>query len=84
MNNRRHDKEDQLAQVSSGISVQEAGRRGGAATRDRYGIEFLREIAKKGGETTKKRWGHLFSELGRRGGRPKRPTLGESAGERDQ
>ncbi|GAI79573.1 unnamed protein product, partial [marine sediment metagenome] len=59
---------------------QEAGRRGGAATRDRHGVEFLRKIAKKGGETTKRRYGHLFSEFGKRGGRPRRPSL-DSAGE---
>lgn len=65
------------------ITVAEAGRRGGIATRDRRGIEFLRQIAKKGGETTKKRWGHLFGEFGRRGGRPKRSNL-ESVGEEDR
>lgn len=66
------------------ITVAEAGRRGGCATRDRRGVEFLREIAKKGGETTKTRWGHLFREFGRKGGRPKRPTLDKPVGERDQ
>lgn len=75
-------KENQSAEVE-GITCQEAGRRGGAATRDRHGVEFLRKIAKKGGETTKRRYGHLFSEFGRRGGRPKRPNL-ESVGEQDQ
>ena len=74
---------DNQAEVSHGISVQEAGRRGGIATRDRRGVEFLREIAKKGGETTKRRYGHLFSQFGKRGGRPRRPTLGESVGEED-
>ena len=57
------------------ITVAEAGRRGGTATRDRHGVEFYRQIGARGGETTKTRWGHLFSEFGRRGGRPKRPNL---------
>lgn len=63
------------------LTVAEAGRRGGIATRDRRGIKFLRQIAKKGGATTKARWGHLYSEFGKKGGRPKRPTLDESVGE---
>ena len=65
------------------ITVKEAGRRGGIATRDRRGVEFLRQIAKKGGETTKIRYGHLFSEFGRRGGRPRRPSL-EDMGEKNR
>jgi len=63
-----------------GISVKEAGQRGGTMTRDRHGVEFYREIGARGGETTKTRWGHLFSELGKRGGRPRRPSL-EQRGE---
>lgn len=67
------------------ITVAEAGRRGGIATRDRHGIEFYRQIGARGGETTKKRWGHLFAQFGRKGGRPRRPALNdESVGERNQ
>ena len=77
-------RKDELTEVPGEISVQEAGRRGGCATRDRRGIEVLRKIAKRGGETTKKRYAHLFSEFGRRGGRPRRPALSESVGEKDQ
>jgi hypothetical protein len=62
------------------ITVAEAGRRGGTATRDRHGIGFYRRIGAKGGESTKKLYGHLFSELGKRGGRPKRPTLDSAGG----
>jgi len=67
-----------------GITVAEAGRRGGTATRDRHGAEFYRQIGAKGGEVTKKRYAHLFSEFGRRGGRPRRPTLDEPTGEQDR
>jgi hypothetical protein len=70
----------EAAQASDQISVKEAGRRGGTMTRDRHGVEFYRQIGSKGGESTKKLYGHLFSELGKRGGRPKRLTL-DSAGE---
>lgn len=66
------------------ITVAEAGRRGGTVTRDRHGVEFLRRIAKRGGEVTKKRYAHLLSEFGRRGGRPRRPTLDEPTGEQDR
>lgn len=58
-----------------GVTVRQAGARGGRSTRDRHGVEFLKKIAKKGGDTTKKRYGHLFAEYGRRGGRPRRPSL---------
>ncbi|MBA7694259.1 hypothetical protein ES703_102866 [subsurface metagenome] len=68
-------KGDDLTAPDVGISVKEAGHRGGTATRDRHGVKFLREIAKKGGETTKRRWGHLYSEFGKRGGRPRRSNL---------
>ena len=79
----RNKDKGQQTEFSGEVTVKEAGRRGGTATRDHHGVEFLRKIAKKGGETTKRRYGHLFSEFGRRGGRPKRPNL-ESVGERGQ
>lgn len=66
------------------ITVAEAGRRGGLATRDRHGIEFYRQIGARGGQTTKRRWGHLFSQFGKKGGRPKRPVLSESVGGKNQ
>ena len=73
--------EADMFEVSSRISVREAGRRGGIATRDRHGIEFYRQIGARGGESTKKLYAHLFSEFGKKGGRPKRPTLSELVGE---
>ena len=42
----------------------EAGRRGGEATKERYGVEFYREMGKrggsKGGKTTLERYGRDF------------------------
>ena len=66
--------EADMSEVSNGISVREAGRRGGIATRDRHGIEFYRQIGAKGGESTKKLYAHLFTEFGKKGGRPSRPV----------
>lgn len=74
----------EAAEISDQITVREAGRRGGHATSARYrGTGFYQKIGARGGKTTKRRWGHLFSEFGKRGGRPKRPNL-ESVGERGQ
>jgi hypothetical protein len=67
--------------VSSQITVQEAGARGGRATLEKHGPEFLRRIAKLGGESTARRYRELMSEFGRRGGRPRRPVLSENMGE---
>jgi general stress protein YciG len=54
------------------VSVREAGRRGGIKTRDRYGLDFYREIGSKGGQSTKKRYANIFAEIGKLGGRPNR------------
>jgi general stress protein YciG len=70
------------------ISVKAAGRRGGMTTRDRYGSDFYRRIGKMGGERTRELYAELLKEFGRRGGRPRRPTLdeymGEEAGEKKE
>ncbi len=68
-------------EVPNQITCREAGRRGGSMTRERHGLDFYRKIGALGGETTKKRWGHLFAQFGKRGGRPRRPTLDEFVGE---
>ena len=51
------------------MTVREAGRKGGRATKARHGPEFYESIGRKGGETTKKRHGPRFYErIGRKGG----------------
>ena len=55
------------------MSRAEAGRKGGHATRERYGESHFGRIGriggKKGGETTKKRYGvDFYSRIGRIGG----------------
>jgi hypothetical protein len=70
---------------SRAISVTEAGARGGAVTRDRYtGTGFYQRIGAKGGKKTAELYADLLKEFGRRGGRPRRPALDESVGERDR
>lgn len=66
------------------LTVAEAGRRGGRATLENQGIDFFKRIGKKGGERTKELYGELLNEFGRKGGRPKRPPLDESAGEKNR
>jgi uncharacterized protein len=72
-------REDQfdMAQESGqagGMSVREAGRRGGERVKAKYGSEFYEEIGRKGGEATKSKYGPSFYEvIGQKGGqRPKR------------
>jgi general stress protein YciG len=67
--------EKEQAKVSEAISVYEAGRRGGHATLEKHGTEFFKEIGARGGQRTKQLYGHLLSEFGRKGGRPRRPSL---------
>lgn len=56
----------------SGMTVREAGQKGGLATSKRYGHEFYEEIGRKGGakggKTTRERYGREFYEkIGRKG-----------------
>ena len=63
------------------ISVKAAGRRGGTTTRERYGSDFYRRIGRMGGERTRALYAELLKEFGKKGGRPRRPTLDEYMGE---
>jgi general stress protein YciG len=56
-----------------GMTVSEAGRRGGEKTSETHGHEFYEAIGKmgghKGGETTSERHGHgFYEEIGHKGG----------------
>jgi len=66
-----------------GITVAEAGRRGGRATLENQGVDFFRKIGRKGGQRTAKLYSDLLKDFGRRGGRPRRPTLNETVGGED-
>lgn len=65
------------------ITAAEAGRRGGYATLENQGLDFFRRIGKKGGQRTAELYRELLAEFGRRGGRPRRPSLNEYQGEKD-
>lgn len=56
-----------------GMTVKEAGRRGGKKTAERHGHEFYQEIGRlggsKGGKTTSERYGREFYQsAGKKGG----------------
>lgn len=71
----------EIIETREGISVKEAGRRGGKSTLEHRGTEFFREIGAKGGKRQKELYSDLLREFGRRGGRPRRPSLEDSTGE---
>ena len=53
-----------------GMTVREAGRKGGQTVKQRYGSEFYERIGRKGGEATKSSHGHEFYEnIGKLGGK---------------
>lgn len=59
--------------AKKGLTVAEAGRKGGLTTSKRHGKKFYQEIGKrggsKGGKTTKKRHGKkFFKKIGKKGG----------------
>ncbi len=65
------------------MTVKQAGRRGGNITRGRYAAAgFYQRIGAKGGRKTAELHADLLQQFGRRGGRPRRPSLNESLGEK--
>ena len=53
-----------------GMSVREAGQKGGETVKQKYGAEFYEEIGRKGGLATKLAHGHEFYEqIGKKGGK---------------
>jgi len=62
-------------QASGEVSVREAGARGGRATSARLGSDHFRQIGRKGGQRTTELYRDMLREWGRRGGRPRRPSL---------
>jgi uncharacterized protein len=55
---------------TSGMSVREAGQKGGQTVKKKYGPEFYEQIGRKGGLATKQAHGHEFYEqIGKKGGK---------------
>jgi general stress protein YciG len=71
-------REDTLKEKSGGLTVQEAGRRGGHTTLQNQGVEHFKKIGSKGGKRTAQLYRDRLSEFGKRGGRPRCPNLEES------
>lgn len=60
-----------------GMTVAEAGRKGGQAVRDKYGPSFYEQIGRKGGEAVKAERGHAFyEEIGKKGGEAVKASRG--------
>jgi general stress protein YciG len=52
----------------TGMTVREAGKKGGDIVKSRYGPGFYAEIGRKGGESTKRRHGsEFYEEIGLKG-----------------
>ncbi len=61
-----------------GMTVKEAGRKGGSATKSRHGPEFYQKIGHEGGKTTSARHGPEFYErIGRKGGQRVRQLIAQ-------
>ncbi len=82
MKSRKPEKSE--VETSDGISVHEAGRRGGQSTLERRGTKFFQEIGAKGGRRTAELYADLLKQFGKKGGRPRRPALDQSMGEENQ
>ena len=57
------------------MSVQEAGKKGGISTRNKYGHIFLKNIGQRGGKVTSERHRDKLSYWGKKGGRPRKSNL---------
>ncbi len=65
---------------SGGMSVREAGKRGGDRVKAKYGSEFYEAIGRKGGEATKSKYGPTFyEEIGQKGGQKIKRAATDSA-----
>jgi len=58
-----------------GISVEEAGKRGGLTTLNRKGRAFFSSIGRTGQKALRFKYPGMASTWGKMGGRPKKPTL---------
>lgn len=61
--------EEPEEQPSRPMTIEEAARKGGLTTKERYGPDFYSRIGRKGGQrVAKERGPEFYSEIGRKGG----------------
>jgi general stress protein YciG len=66
---------EEVTTSGGGMSVREAGKRGGDRVKAKYGSEFYEAIGRKGGEATKSKYGPSFyEEIGAKGGQKLKRT----------
>lgn len=66
---------NEMGTNGGGMSVREAGKRGGDRVKAKYGSQFYELIGRKGGEATKEKYGPAFyEEIGQKGGQSQRRT----------
>lgn len=63
------------------MTVYEAGRKGGLACLRNRGTRFFAEIGKKGQQEMRRRHPGMAKKWGRKGGRPRKPSLAVVMGE---
>ena len=67
-----------MNQDGTGMTVREAGKKGGDIVKSRYGAQFYAEIGRKGGESTKRRHGsEFYGAIGHKGGLHTKHTASE-------
>ena len=66
------------------ITVSEAGRKGGLKVLRKRGKEYFSQIGRKGQAAMRRKHPGMASYWGKQGGRPRKPTLAEIAGENGQ
>ena len=63
-----------------GITVNDAGRKGGLAVSRTRGRQFFAEIGRKGQQAMRAQYPDMAQKWGKLGGRPKKPKLEEVMG----
>jgi general stress protein YciG len=61
--------EEEPAEPERPMTIEEAARKGGNTTKERYGPDFYARIGRKGGQrVARERGPEFYSEIGRKGG----------------
>lgn len=66
-----------IAGATRGITVREAGRKGGLAVLRNRGRDFYVEIGRRGQNVMRARYPNMAREWGKKGGRPHKSSLDE-------